>query len=317
MRPRFSRFACCVGLLAGVLSACGGNAPRADEPFVVPVLPPALRASPSAWTLNEPDHPFVGDLPTAVNDVWGELVQAGFEPWDPAEANARGPASDFAHYVTFQEDTSFGVVHHVVFVTAVPWTVDRVDRFLETFYPMPASTPPEAGNPLFHFRGVDPPPFALQYVFGDTWSGWLESALLSSFAEVQARPEQVDAWLSITRRRLAELGIAMDGEDDLAELDAVLSQLPRDEVSTYHPIGTLAGLGLLVGEALRAERPELRWVRGEDGMATLFALAVDGAPDTYLRPVDFVIQAYHADLDEPLQAYLELAVRRLDDVARE
>jgi len=306
--------------IAFLLVACGGSratddanahafdAPRLPYHLELPVRPAAL-----PWIV----LPSGSDLNTSFLIVRDALIEAGHAPFIPPVGDATLSARDFSQYLTFQQSSLGPHVHHVVFVTPYVWTIDRIDRFVQTYYPMPAATPIEAGVPYFHFVTTEPLPFALEYLFGNAWWGALESALLYDFARIDADGggDRV-RYASATRSRLAEFGVPIDADtSSVAVLDAVLAQLPRSTgPSTYRPIATLVGLGILLGETVAARDPRIVWTSAEDAMATLYGMRVEGFTDAYLRPIDYVLQVYHVPAERPLRAYAEIVEARVRQI---
>jgi hypothetical protein len=274
---------------AAVASACGG---AQSAPVQLPppaILTPARYAVPaSANHLADLQLDGIHELERAFASVRLQVMDHDLTPFDPATANRGHAASDFVFYMTAQESTLSQDVHHVVFVVPGPWTGDRVDRFIQAFYVMPGMTPPEAGVPFFHFVSVDPPPFALQYLYGNAWWGALESLMLADFADMSPDLARIDDYRALATRRFSEFGLVFDSpEASLASLEYLLASLPRDsDLGSYRPIGTLAGIGLLFGEIVRHQFPEMQWADAQPVMATLFAMRSDEDDDTFLRPID-------------------------------
>lgn len=325
MKPALTicRSRCPLGLASAsfvfalALGACGG--PRATE---APPLPPPVLLVPERYAVPADAERVVPlsldgipTLPEAFESVRLQLIDAGFSPFDPARANQTHAASDFAHYLTAQEETLDRTrVHHVVFVVPQPWQGDQVDRFVQAFYALPGLTPAEAGVPVFHLVSAAPAPFALQYLFGNHWSGTLESLLLHDYAELVPAVDRVGSWSDLARARFSEFGLVFDTpEASLASLEYLLAQLPRDaEQGSYRPIGTLAAIGLLFGDLVHQRFPDLVWTEGEPVLATLYAMQSQRDPDIFLRPIDYVVQAWSEAPDgTPLADYLDLLGQRL------
>lgn len=302
-------------LFAALLVAdCG-----ATQTLVVQLAPPAI-ATPdryavpaSAQQLADLQLDGIQEMERAFASVRLQLMDHDLTPFDPAAVNRGHAASDFAFYMTAQETSLTHDVHHVVFVVPVAWTTDRVDRFIQAYYVMPGMTPPEAGVPFFHFVTAEPAPFALAYLFGNAWWGALESLLLADFVDLSPDLDRIDHYRDLASARFSEFGLVFDSpEASLASLEHLLASLPRDPDSGgYRPIGTLAGIGLLFGEVVRVHFPEMQWADAQPVMATLFAMQSSDTQDIFLRPVDYVLQAWQQAPGTPLADYLQLLRARL------
>ena len=299
---------------APLLVACGGT-----QTPDVQLLPPAI-ATPeryavpaSAQQLADLQLDGIHEMERAFASVRLQLMDHDLTPFDPAAANRGHAASDFAFYMTAQESTLEQDVHHVIFVVPVAWTADRVDRFIQAYYVMPGMTPPEAGVPFFHFVAAEPAPFALAYLFGNAWWGALESLLLADFVDLSPDLDRIDHYRGVAVERFSQFGLGFESpEASLASLEYLLANLPRDPDSGgYRPIGTLAGIGLLFGEIVRVHFPEMHWADAQPVMATLFAMQSSDSEDVFLRPIDYVLQAWQQAPGTPLADYLQLLRARL------
>jgi hypothetical protein len=318
LRPfarRVSRAPQHVALVAALLlNACAGPQSVALQLPPPAILTPARYAVPaSAQQLANLQLDGIQEMERAFASVRLQLMDHGLTPLDPASANRGHAASDFAFYMTAQESTLTRDVHHVVFVVPAAWTADRVDRFIQAYYVMPGLTPTEAGVPFFHFVAAEPTPFALQYLFGNAWWGALESLLLVDFVDLSPDLTRIDEYRDLALGRFTEFGLVFDSpEASLASLEYLLANLPRDpDAGGYRPIGTLAGIGLLFGEIVRDNFPEMHWADAQPVMATLFAMQSSEAEDVFLRPIDYVLQAWQQAPGTPLADYLQLLRSRL------
>jgi hypothetical protein len=309
-----------VFLAASFFGACAGaqHVPVQLPPPVI-MTPERYAVPASAQQLADLQLDGIRELERAFASVRLQVIDHGLTPFDPASANRGHAASDFAFYMTTQESTLSQDVHHILFVVPEPWTGDRVDRFIQAYYAMPGMTPREAGVPFFHFVSAEPPPFALQYLFGNAWWGALESLLLADFADMSPDLNRIDHYRALSIQRFSEFGLVFDTpEASLASLEYLLANLPRDpELGSYRPIGTLAGIGLLFGEVVRHQFPEMHWADAQPVMATLFAMHSDDSEDVYLRPIDYVLQAWQQSPGTPLADYLQLLRSRLNESSAE
>jgi hypothetical protein len=298
--------------VAALVSACGPPPPV----VVDPTLPDRLVGTVADPVVIDVDIQADDDLTEAVARVAEVLAIEGFEPFDPRAANRHSGAETFARYLTFQQPQPGPDVHHVVFVSVGPWTVERSDRFVRAFYAMPVTVPEDVGVPTFHFVGSHEPPFGVQWLFSGTWYGALEADALDAFAQLEPSPDTAPEWVDTARSVLARYGVPMqDDGRDLERLDALVAALPPAEPgSTWVPIGTLTTLGVLLGDAVIAERDsdDLQWIDATPSMATLLAIGHVTWDDVMLRPIDFVLDAWRGAIGAPFTGYVTLVEERLD-----
>ena len=316
----------CLIASATLVVACGG-AQSADPDLVAELAPatperlyvPDGRLENLRVDIDEDDS-----LGERFDATWQRLIELGFEPFDPEMANATSPVADFARYLTFQEQLPGVEVHHVVFILDGEWTTDHVDRFIQTYFVIPANTPDDAGVPYFHFVGADELPFEIEYLFGNNSWGQFESATMAGFAELDASPDNVYMYVERARFFLNDFGLGIPTGDDAVEfdvvghLDAILNAIPRPEHALdYRPIGTLVAVAVLFGEEIVRRHPDTHWISADDAMATYFGLEVGSGSGNVLRPIDYVLQAYDVRANNPLQAYVELLDIRLRELSDE
>ena len=206
-------------------------------------------------------------------------------------------------------------VHHVVFVTVREWNEEFEDRFIQTFCLMPYTTPTSLGTPVFHFVGNEPS-FSVNYVFGNQWWGMLESAMLVALNLDEITPSEM---ISRSVTRLRDFGVTAEGENGIPHLDQLLAALPRDEdeESTYVPAGTLNAIGFAFGALLQEQIGGLEWTDDPATMSISYALHVSDFEDTFLRPIDYVYEAYSANSSQALADYAELANIRISALREE
>jgi len=305
-------FGLAFAVILAAFAACGPPPPV----VVDPTLPDRLVTPASEPVLIDVDIDEDDVLEVAVDRVMEVLAIEGYEPFDPRAANRHSGAESFARYLTFQQPQPGPDVHHVVFVTVGPWTVERADRFVRAFYAMPVSVPEDVGVPMFHFVGSHEPPFGVRWLFGGTWYGALESEALDAFAALDPSPDASDEWVAAARDVLARYGVPLlDDGRDLERLDALMTALPSGEDgSTWVPIGTLTILGVLLGDAvIEAREPaDLVWVDAAPTLATLLAIGHVDHPDVVLRPIDFALDAWRGAIAAPFTGYAILVEDRLE-----
>ncbi len=247
-------------------------------------------------------------------EVRSHLEGASLTVFEPGPEDGVG-APGYVRYLACQETRDDGpATHHVVFVAAEPWTPESTELFMEAFYLLPASTPPETGAPWFHVVAPEPLPAGVAYLFGNTWSGALESRLFAVLAEPIPDPNDPEPYVERTREMFAQVGVdTSPGETALAELDRLLAALPRPSEgdTSYRPVATLLAIGLAFSAELRHRHRSLDWVTGDAALARFYALGVRTHEETYLRPIDYVFDAYDSTATAPLAAYEELVRVRL------
>lgn len=298
-----------------LLSACGAQSAVTLPPLVLTVPAPWQAPTSSADEMPWLVCPEDGDLQRTYGCARELLMAHNYTPFDPTQINASHSARDFVWYVTAQQDNPAPSIHHVVFAVDGGWSVERVDRFITTFYAMPGNTPPAAGIPYFHFVGVsEEPPAAIRYLFGNHWAGALESRFLHTWSDLAQSPEDVPACLEVARATLSEFGMLFETpESTVQSLDLVLQNLPAATEDSYRPVATLMAIGLLLGDLVQQEFPDFEWASGEEVMATQFALRHRDRTDTFLRPIDFILQTWRngSTAGTPAGDYLSLLRQRL------
>lgn len=305
------------GLLIALLAGCGGI--PGTPARVAPATPVPLLAADEGDPLEGLDLPDSDALDVRAAAVWEHLAHRGVVPYDPSAVLRGSDVADFVRYLTWQETRIEGDVHHVVFVTDGRWDPARVDAFVRFFAAMPARTPARAGAPRFHFVPAQQLPQAIDWLFGGQWYGSLESELLAVLAELPADASRAGEATSRVRETFARWGIVVPPNDGaLPGLDALVAMLPAplDPDDPWIPRGILVGAGLLLGDALAAGDPGLAWIGADEGLATVFALSVDGDVSTMLRPIDYALLTWRGTNPAPFTAYAELARRRVDEARR-
>ena len=226
------------------------------------------------------------------------------ETFDPRRAYATSAASDFAWYFTLNDASDpYGRTNHVFFVATEEWTEERTRAFLLSYLVMPAAPDTGAGRPWFHLISAYPPPWAVEaFFFGNTRSGSLEAALLSELGAVAWAPELVPQIEAQARQILARLDYGEDSDwmgACPAGLDLVYGDIPRPETAApgvfdgdYVPEATLATIGLLVGDSLRAAAPgAAEWELGE-GDPLYPRLRFSGPEEGVMQPIPWMIEFF-------------------------
>lgn len=205
-------------------------------------------------------------------------------------------------------------VRHIAIVSEGPWTVERENTLLSAALDAPGGA---GGAPVFHIVGSEPAPYSVRYLFGNDWWAALESQLFVLLS--QGDPDDAAPFVAGARAILAEFGVEADaGRSTAAELDRLLRAIPAaDPASDYRPVATLAGIGLVLGQAMCDANEGLTWVPAEDAMAEFYALEVGWAPGSVLRPIDYVMRAWRSDATAPLEAYNDVVGARLRTLRQE
>lgn len=298
-----------------LLFSCGGQ-PAVTLPPLVLTVPeqwqaPVAVADPMSWLVC-PDQADLQETYACSREL---LLANEYTPFDPTQINATHGARDFVWYVTAQQDNPAASIHHVVFAMDGSWSVERVDRFISTFYAMPGNTPVAAGTPWFHFTGISgEPPAAIRYLFGNHWAGALESRFLHTWSDLAQSPADVPACLDVARTTLSEFGLLFETTDSTTQsLDLLLQRMPAATEDSYRPVATLMAVGLLLGDLVQQEFPEFEWVSGDEVMATQFALRHRQNTTAFLRPIDYVLQTWRdgSTAGTPAADYLSLLRQRL------
>ncbi len=193
----------------------------------------------------------------------------------------------------------------MVFDRLAPWTPAAVHALVQHLYLVPGDDELEQ----FTFVGVSPP-FTLRYMFSDAWWSVLEARLYAGFSSSDLPLDQVEPYVAHANAILQEFGASP--LDVVQSLTTLITALPRpDDGTEYRPVATLLAAGLLLGEEIRRRHPSLTWLAGDDAQARYFALGQDG--EVKLRPIDFALLMYSADLPGGIEGYLELVEVRLGD----
>lgn len=292
------------------LSACGGSqsgtgAGEAPSPSPAPLdrftAIPTLPLQDVTLTPGEP-------LEDAFERARQAYRRENIESFDPRRAYATSAARDFAWYFTVNDpDDPFGRTQHVFFVVTGPWTEENTRAFLLSYLVMPGAQVGEVGRPWFTFYSAETPPWAVRYLFSNTALGALEAALLSEVGATEWAAERVPEIAAHVEEILERLGLAttesLTGACPPA-LDAVYHALPHPPAGEppgvfgrdYAPEGTLAALGLLVGESVRTELAgAAEWEPDEDRVYP--RLRVHDVAEGILRPIPILIEFYLSDAD--------------------
>jgi hypothetical protein len=189
----------------------------------------------------------------------------------------------------------------IVFVQHGPWPPSVVSAVLRDYYAVRVD-PPET---RVRIAGTEPAPFALEYLYGEGWWGPLEAALYQALADPSLDRSDPAPFVAAATNVLEDFGIHLRG-DRYATLDALLASLPRptDPTTTYQPVATLVAIGLIMGDRLVSRYSRLDWIDGREIMARYFGFSV--VDHGVLRPIDYVMQAYHGEIPRPISRYAEL-----------
>lgn len=286
--------ACCIA--AGVVS-CGGPQ-GADPTFAIPddiavdAEEAELAREPRGATLDER----VADLVAMVERR--DVVAP--ERFDLDEGFA------LVTWSTLEDERR---LRHLALVAEGEWTVARENALLAAALDAPSGA---GGAPYVHVFAQRPLPYAVEYLFGNAWWGALESELFVLLS--QGDPSDPEPFVRGARDILRRYGVDVgNARHVVTELDTLLRALPApDADSDYRPVATLAGIGLVLGDAIRNEHGGLVWVPAEDAMAEFHALEVAESPGTVLRPLDYAMRAWRSEAPAPLAAYADLVGERLD-----
>ena len=304
----------------GLLSGCGSSTHNTPPPPATGdrfTAPPTLRQLDVAVEAEEP-------LADAFERVYQAYVVENHQPFDARRAYATSAAAGFAKYFTINEpDDPRGRTNHVFFVVTAPWTESNTRSFLLSYLVMPAAPESEVGRPWFHFHSAYEPPWAVRFVFGNSSPGSLEAAVLSELGTTGWQPENVT---HIASRIVALLErVEMAHSEALAEscptvLDEIFTALPRPPAgepagvfgAEYLPEGTLAALGLLVGESIRAHLPgAVEWE--EDDGAVYPRLRVSGVAEGIMRPIPMMVEIFAAGADVMPSTYCRRMTENLTE----
>jgi hypothetical protein len=315
-----------IGLLLLVSTGCGGSSASttsdSENGPVIEIVRDRFSAQPSL-----PEYP--------VELTPGEPLEVAFararqvyhrenvETFDTPLAYATSAASDFAWYFTVNDSNDgFSRTQHVYFVVTEAWNESTTRAFLMSYLVMPGSPLGETGRPWFHIYSAQPPPLAVQFMFSNTPGGALESAILSGLGASAWRPADVPELAAEIEVMIQSFGLA--AREELSEtcpsvLDELYAALPRpdsddtDDVfgRRYVPEGTLAAIGLLVGESIRRALAGAAEWEEDDSSEVYPRLRVTDVADGALRPIPFMIEFFIANAEVMPTDYCNRMVERL------
>jgi hypothetical protein len=299
----------------------GHSGSSVTEEEVISVSSPAS-GSPFPDVVISPEE----QLDEAFNRVKQTFAIENLEIFDPVRAYGTSTSRLFARYFTLNVVYEDGErINHVFFVITDNWEEQVTRDFLLSYLVMPATPPNASGKMRFHFYSAFPLPAAVRYLFSNRPQGALEAAVLSevgtigwsadSVEDVSERiVEILDRLMLISPEALGTICPTV-----LDELYHSLS-LPYGEDSpgplgqSYRPEGTLAAIGLLVGESIRIHFAGAAYWENDDLNEVYPRLRVSGVSEGILRPISMILEFFTAGVDVLPSVYCQ---RMIDVVTLE
>lgn len=233
------------------------------------------------------------------------LEDRGHRPELPGDARA-WPG---ARYVVWRSGLGARAVSHLAFVVEDDWDEACDERFIEGFHHLPAT--PATDAPLRRFHVVGPSTGAPAWYFSNAWFGVLESQLWLDLAELPWEVAAIDQYVQRVADRFVAFDVLPDAAPTLAELDLAFERLRAERGLGHTPLASLVGLGLLLGDRVTALDERLVWVTADEAHATLFGLQLAGGAGEALRPIDYLLAAWHADREQVISSYVRVVEERL------
>lgn len=275
--------------------ACGG--PRPPDTIVF-TTPEALQPPRVAFDVDaiDPGARHSGDAERRQQAVLEALDQYALQPQTATRVDG-----------TLAVEALDAATGHalLLFERANPWTEHSARVLIQHFYHLPGDERLED----IVFVGAAPP-FAVSYVFSTEWWSLLEARLYNGFSQDTLPLDDPTPYIAHSADTLLAFG-GVEGFP-VETLQALLDAVPKPEGDQhYRPAATLLAIGLLLGEEIRHRHPRLEWMSGAEAEARYFALGRHG--EVLLRPIDFVILAYQASIENGVAGYVELADIRLSE----
>ncbi len=305
------------------IALIGCSAPSANTPQT------RLRTGPTQFTslpsLGQATVDLTEDEPleSAFERVRQAYHSQNIETFDARRAYATSASGSFLWYFTINDATDpFGRTNHVFFVTTSEWTDEVTRAFLISYLVMPGAPLSETGRPWFHFYSAYDVPPAVEFIFSNTAAGALEAAVLSELGTDVWQPENATF---IAQRAMEIIDRFNYGTPEQLsarcpeQLDTIYSALgPRIEAERpgvfwggYLPEGTLAAVGLLVGESIRAQLPGAAHWEVDDASDVYPRLRITEVAEGILRPISLMIEFYAAQADVLPTTYCERMIESL------
>ena len=267
----------------------------------------------------DPDEP----LADAFERVRQSYHRENIRTFDARRAYATSAAADFAWYFTINDPSDpFGRTNHVFFVVTSEWTDETTRSFLLSYLVMPGAPIDGSGRSWFHFYSAHPVPLAVRFMFSNTQSGALEAALLSELGAGGWAADSIHVIGPRVEAILERLDLATP--EQLAAtcpqvLDDIYRALPPPGSSQpsgvfgsdYVPEGTLAAIGLLVGDSIRTALPGAVHWEEDDASEVYPRLRVTDVTEGILRPIGMMIEFYAAQADVLPTTYCNRMVENL------
>ena len=308
-------------LISIILIGC--SAPSTNTPQ--PRLRTGITQFSSLPSLERVSVVLVPDEP--LEDAFERVRQAyhtqNIDTFDARRAYATSASGSFLWYFTINDATDpFGRTNHVFFVTTSEWTDEATRAFLISYLVMPGAPLSETGRPWFHvYSAYDVPP-AVEFIFSNTAAGALEAAVLSELGTDVWQPDNAHFIAQRAMEIIERFNYGTPEELSARcpeQLDSIYTALgtrppverPGVFWNGYLPEGTLAAVGLLVGESIRAQLPGAAHWEADDASDVYPRLRITEVAEGILRPISLMIEFYAAEADMLPTIYCERMIESL------